>query len=133
MLTVLRNSWALLLGVMLLLLGNGIQSTLLGIRGKIEGFSPVEMSYVMSAYYAGFLFGSRFTPDMIRRVGHVRVFAALGSMISAVLILSHLLRRGAAASGRVGNLGLVVDLDHHGQDITLLPRPPVAKKRSARA
>jgi MFS family permease len=87
MLTVLRNSWALLLGVMLLLLGNGIQSTLLGIRGKIEGFSPVEMSYVMSAYYAGFLFGSRFTPDMIRRVGHVRVFAALGSMISAVLIL----------------------------------------------
>ena len=87
MLTVLRNSWALLLGVMLLLLGNGIQSTLLGIRGKIEGFSPVEMSYVMSAYYAGFLFGSRFTPDIIRRVGHVRVFAALGSMISAVLIL----------------------------------------------
>jgi len=87
MLTVLRNSWALLLGVMLLLLGNGIQSTLLGIRGKIEGFSPVEMSYVMSAYYAGFLLGSRFTPDMIRRVGHVRVFAALGSMISAVLIL----------------------------------------------
>jgi len=87
MLTVLRNSWALLLGVMLLLLGNGIQSTLLGIRGKIEGFSPVEMSYVMSAYYAGFLFGSRFTPDMIRRVGHVPDLAALGSMISAVLIL----------------------------------------------
>jgi MFS family permease len=26
-------------------------------------------------------------PEMIRRVGHVRVFAALGSMISAVLVL----------------------------------------------
>lgn len=87
MLTVLRNSWALLLGVMLLMLGNGIQGTLLGIRGKIEGFSPFEMSFVMAAYYAGFLLGSRMAPEMIRRVGHVRVFAALGSLISAVLIL----------------------------------------------
>ncbi len=84
---VLRNSWALLLGVMLLLLGNGLQGTLLGIRGKLEGFSAVEMSYVTSGYYAGFLLGSRRAPDMIRRVGHVRVFAALGSLISAVLIL----------------------------------------------
>jgi len=87
MLTVLRQSWALLLGVMLLMLGNGIQGTLLGIRGALEGFSTQEMSYVMSAYFIGFLFGSRLTPGMIRRVGHVRVFAALGSMISAVLVL----------------------------------------------
>jgi MFS family permease len=45
------------------------------------------MSVVMSSYFLGFLFGSRLAPEMIRRVGHVRVFAALGSMISAVLIL----------------------------------------------
>lgn len=87
MLTVLRSSWALLLGMMLLMLGNGMQGTLLGIRGGIEGFTTAQMSIVMSGYFAGFLFGSRMTPDMIRRVGHVRVFAALGSMISAVLVL----------------------------------------------
>ncbi len=87
MLTVLRNSWALLLGIMLLMLGNGMQGTLLGIRGGIEGFTTAQMSYVMAANFLGFLFGSRMTPEMIRRVGHVRVFAALGSMISAVLIL----------------------------------------------
>ncbi|MCB2114921.1 MAG: MFS transporter [Rhodobacteraceae bacterium] len=87
MLKVLRHSWALLLGIMLLMVGNGMQGTLLGIRGGIEGFSTTEMSYVMAAYFAGFLLGSRLTPEMIRRVGHVRVFAALGSMISAVLIL----------------------------------------------
>ena len=87
MLTVLRNSWALLLGIMLLMLGNGMQGTLLGIRGGIEGFSTAQMSYVMAAYFAGFLIGSRMAPEMIRRVGHVRVFAALGSMISAVLIM----------------------------------------------
>ena len=86
MLTVLRTSWPLLLGMMLLMIGNGVQGTLLGIRGAIEGFSTTQMSVVMSAYFLGFLFGSRMTPNMIRRVGHVRVFAALGSMISAVLV-----------------------------------------------
>lgn len=87
MLTVLKNSWPLLLGVMLLMVGNGMQGTLLGIRGEIEGIGTYQMSIVMSAYFAGFLLGSRLTPVMIQRVGHVRVFAALGSLISAVLIL----------------------------------------------
>ncbi|HHX91201.1 MAG TPA: MFS transporter [Paracoccus sp.] len=87
MLKVLSTSWALLLGIMLLMLGNGIQGTLLGIRGGIEGFTTWQMSVVMSAYYLGFLAGSRAAPLMIQRVGHVRVFAALGSLISAVLVL----------------------------------------------
>ena len=87
MLTVARNTWPLLLGMLLLMLGNGLQGTLLGVRGAAEGFSTTSMSVVMSAYFVGFLGGSRLTPDLIRRVGHVRVFAALGSFISAVLIL----------------------------------------------
>jgi MFS family permease len=87
MLKVLANSWPLLLGVMLLMVGNGVQSSLLGIRGALEGFSTFELSMVMSAYYLGFLGGSQLAPEMIRRVGHVRVFAALGSLISAVLVL----------------------------------------------
>lgn len=87
MLQVLGSSWALLLGILFLMIGNGLQGTLLGIRGGIEGFSTLQMSVVMSAYFAGFLVASRATPVMIRRVGHVRVFAALGSFISAVLIL----------------------------------------------
>ena len=87
MFVVLRQSWPLLLGVMLLMVGNGVQGSLLGIRGALEGFSTFQLSIVMSAYFVGFLGGSRLAPEMIRRVGHVRVFSALGSMISAVLIL----------------------------------------------
>ena len=87
MLGFLNNAWALLLGVLLLMIGNGLQGTLLGVRGSIEGFSTFEMSVVMSAYFLGFLFASRVVPNMIRNVGHVRVFAALASFISAVLIL----------------------------------------------
>ena len=84
---VMTSAWALMLGMFLLMIGNGMQGTLLGIRGEIEGFSTLEMSIVMSAYFAGFLGGSRMAPLMIRRVGHVRVFAALASLISAVMIL----------------------------------------------
>ena len=84
---VIKNSWALLFGIFLLMLGNGLQGTLLGVRGSIEGMSPQTMSWVMTGYFVGFLFGSQLTPNMIRRVGHVRVFAALGSLVSACLIL----------------------------------------------
>ena len=84
---VIKNSWALLFGMFLLMLGNGLQGTLLGVRGSIEGMSPQTMSWVMTGYFVGFLFGSQLTPNMIRRVGHVRVFAALGSLVSACLIL----------------------------------------------
>ncbi|MGP6085646.1 MFS transporter [Antarctobacter jejuensis] len=87
MLNVLKNSWALLLGMLLLMIGNGLQGSLLGVRGAGAGFSAGTMSIVMSGYFAGFLIASRTVPGMIRRVGHVRVFAALGSFVSAVLIL----------------------------------------------
>lgn len=87
MIGVLRSTWPLLLGVLLLMVGNGMQGTLLGLRGAREGFTTDQMAVVMAGYFAGFLLGSRLVPAMIRNVGHVRVFAALGSMISAVLIL----------------------------------------------
>lgn len=87
MFSVLGNSWALLLGMMLLMIGNGLQGSLLGVRGAIEGYSASTMSLVMSAYFLGFLLGSRLTSHMIARVGHVRVFAALASLVSAAFIL----------------------------------------------
>lgn len=87
MFQVLTGSWALFLGLFLLMVGNGLQGTLLGLRGDQEGFSTFALSVVMSAYFVGFLFSSFYTPKLIQRVGHVRVFAALGSTISAVLIL----------------------------------------------
>lgn len=87
MIQVLGNSWALLLGIGLLMVGNGLQATLMGVRGSIEGFSTLELSLITSGFFVGFLGGSRLTPEMIRRVGHVRVFAALGSLISAGLII----------------------------------------------
>ena len=87
MIQVLQSAWALLFGMGLLMIGNGMQGTLIGIRGEIEAFSTLQMSIVVSAYFVGFLGGSRMAPDMIRRVGHVRVFAALASLVSGAIIL----------------------------------------------
>ena len=86
MFKVLGSVWALLLGMTLIMIGNGMQATLMGVRGALEGFGTLQLSVITSAYFLGFLIGSRVTPEMIRRVGHVRVFAALGSFISAGLI-----------------------------------------------
>ncbi|MRX51733.1 MFS transporter [Paracoccus sp. S-4012] len=87
MLTVLRTTWPLFLGMAMLMVGNGMQGTLLGIRGGIEGVPTQQMSIVMASYFGGFLIGSLTVPRMIQKVGHVRVFAALGSLISAILVL----------------------------------------------
>lgn len=84
--TVLFRVWPLLLGIVLIMLGNGMHFTLIGLRGGIEGFSAAELAIVTSSYFVGFLSGARFSPVLIRRVGHVRVFAALGSFMSAGLI-----------------------------------------------
>ncbi len=83
---VLITVWALLLGIVLIMLGNGMHFTLMGVRGGIEGFSSAQLAIVTSGYFAGALPGARLTPILIRRVGHVRVFAALGSFMSAGLV-----------------------------------------------
>ena len=83
---ILVGVWALLIGIVLIMLGNGMHFTLIGLRGGIEGFSSAELAIVTSGYFMGFLSGARLTPMLIRRVGHVRVFAALGSFMSAGLI-----------------------------------------------
>lgn len=87
MFLVLKQSWALMLGVLLLMLGNGLQGTLLGVRGSLENIDSATMGYIMAGYFLGFLGGSKATPIMLQRVGHVRVFAALGSLVSAAFIL----------------------------------------------
>jgi MFS family permease len=86
MLQVLSGVWALLLGIVFIMLGNGMHFTLIGLRGGLEGFSAAELAIVTSGYFLGFLSGARYTPVLIQRVGHVRVFAALGSFMSAGLI-----------------------------------------------
>jgi MFS family permease len=88
MFAAIRSAWALLLGLAFLMLGNGLQGTLLGVRASLEGFSTQTTGFVMTGYYVGFLIGSTLGPKLVKNVGHIRVFAALASILSAAM-LSH--------------------------------------------
>ena len=83
----LAACWPLLLGIGLMMLGNGMQGTLLGLRANLEGFPTAVTGIVMSGYYVGFLLGSVLTPRILGNVGHVRVFAALASLGSTAALI----------------------------------------------
>ncbi len=83
---IFRSTWSLFFGMTLLMLGNGLQGTLVGWRANYEGFSSSTTGLIMTAYYVGVLGGSFLTTKLIRQVGHVRVFAALASLASAAVL-----------------------------------------------
>ncbi len=87
----LKKTWPLFLGMAFLMLGNGLQGTLISWRAAYEGFSPSTIGWIMTAYYVGFLGGSIYTPRLIQGVGHIRVFAALASLASAAVLVQILL------------------------------------------
>jgi MFS family permease len=81
------GSWPLLFGMGLMMLGNGLQGSLLGLRATQEGFATAVTGLIMSGYFLGFLAGSTLTPPLVARVGHIRVFAALASLASVAIVV----------------------------------------------
>ncbi len=83
----LNTTWPLFLGMGALMLGAGLQSTLLGLRATLEGFTPVVTGAIMSCYYVGYVFGTLIAPPLLRQVGHIRVFAALAAVASMTILI----------------------------------------------
>lgn len=83
----------ILLSAAVLLAGNGLQVTLVSVRAGIEGFPPVLIGLLGTAYYIGFATGCFSSARLIRRVGHIRVFG------------------GLVALAAVGTLALVIWID----------------------
>jgi MFS family permease len=77
----------LLVGVALLLTGQGLQGTLLPVRANLEHFSVFDVGIIGGTYFLGFTLGCLFGARMIRSVGHVRVFAAMTAAASASPLL----------------------------------------------
>lgn len=84
-------TWALFVGLGLMLSGAGLFATIVGIRGQTDGFPTVLIGLVTAAYYLGFLIGSRVTLHLLGSVGHIRVYAALASLLSVSLLLTGML------------------------------------------
>ncbi len=75
---------ALLIGVAILLTGQGLQGILVPVRAGLEGFSTIAIGLIGAGYFLGFTLGCLKTGGLVRRVGHVRVFAAMTALASAV-------------------------------------------------
>ena len=85
--TALAPVAALLFSVSLLLMGNGLQGTLLPVRGNIEAFSAIELGLLGTAYFLGFTFGCMHGPLLVRRSGHIRAYLAMTALASVVALL----------------------------------------------
>ena len=73
----------LLIAAGILLGGNGLQGTMIALRGAKEGFEPATIGLMGTAYFAGFLLGCLAITRIMKAVGHVRSFAALAAIASS--------------------------------------------------
>lgn len=90
------GAWGLFTAVLLVMLGNGLLGTLLGVRAEIEGFSTTTTGIVLAGYFTGFLGGAWAVPKFVVHVGHIRTYAALASLASTAALV-HILTASPGA------------------------------------
>lgn len=78
----LRSVGPLLLGIGMVLLASGLFNSFLSLRMGLEGFPPQLIGFVVSSYFAGFLFGSLWASAIVGQVGHIRAFAAFAAILT---------------------------------------------------
>lgn len=81
-------TWALFVGLGLMLSGAGLFATIIGIRSELEGFPTLAIGLVAAAYYLGFLIGSRMALAALASVGHIRVYTAFASILAASILFA---------------------------------------------
>jgi len=86
--SILLATWGLFAGLTFLLVSAGIFSTLIGIRAELEQLPTLLSGGITTAYYAGFLLGSWYALRALKQVGHIRVYAALASLLSASTLVA---------------------------------------------
>lgn len=86
MIQTFRSIAALLLSAALLLAGHGLQVTLLPVRAELSGFTTLELGVLGGAYFLGFAAGCLIGARIIRRVGHIRSFAAMVCLASTMAL-----------------------------------------------
>lgn len=83
----LSGTWPLFAGLGLMMIGNGLNGAVIGIRSGAEGFSVLVTGIIMAGYFAGFLVAPSVIVPRIPKVGHIRVFAGLASTASSAVLL----------------------------------------------
>ena len=85
---IIKNSWALFTGFGMIIISHGFQGNLLGIRAVLEDFNYIATGTMMSGYFIGYFIGANMVPNLVSKVGHIRVFAAFASLASLSALLA---------------------------------------------
>jgi MFS family permease len=83
---VLATVSSLLLSTALLLIGHGMQLTLVPLRASANGLSDFIIGVSASSYFLGFIVGCIAIPTIIARIGHIRVFAVLTAIMTSAIL-----------------------------------------------
>lgn len=78
----IMESWPLFLGMLLLMISNGLMVTLVTLRATDLGFTQTEITFMQAAYPLAAIFGCIIAPKIVATVGHIRTFGALASLCS---------------------------------------------------
>lgn len=87
MVTNLLPIGSLLFSAFLMLAAGGLAGYLLPLRAVAEGWSTIAVSAMATGYAVGFTTGCLLTPRLVLRVGHVRVFSVLATLMSVSLLM----------------------------------------------
>ena len=74
---------SLLIAIFMMMAGSGFLSTLIGLRLERAGSGTMVIGLVATAYFGGLVIGALRTGAIVRRVGHIRAFAAFVALLSA--------------------------------------------------
>jgi MFS family permease len=87
MVSALRTIWPLMVAILLMSIGNGLQGSLIGVQAAVANFSSTTTGIIASGFSLGLFLSAVFTPNIVRSVGHIRVFAAYASVLSTAVLL----------------------------------------------
>ena len=91
MVDTLSRVTTLLVAVSILLIGHGLQLTLLPVHALSLGWSSTQIGLTGSLYFVGFVTGCIVVPGIVSKVGHIRSFMVMAAVATVALLLAALL------------------------------------------
>lgn len=83
----IRHIWPLLVAILLMAIGNSLQGSLVGVQAALANFSTTTTGFIASGFSLGLFLSALITPNAVRAVGHIRVFAGYASVLSTAVLL----------------------------------------------
>ncbi|MGF0536730.1 MFS transporter [Agrobacterium sp. ES01] len=86
MFTSLASVATLMISTIMMMAGFGLMNFVVPVRSLAEGWSTFTISLTATGYTLGFTISCIVTPIFVRRVGHVRVFSALITLLTVSIL-----------------------------------------------